>query len=80
MLPPVLTVSILQLLVGAVAGHAIPAVLAAAEINSFSFRCLVLLWREFAAFVTAIAKGLSGALAACAVPIALARFNCDGKG
>jgi hypothetical protein len=69
----------LELLVTAVACHAIAAVFATAEIDSFRFFCLVFSGGEFGTFVAAIAKWLSCALAASAIPIALARFHINGK-
>ena len=68
----------LQLLVAAVAGHAVAALFAAAEIDGFRLFGLEFLRRESAALVLAVAEWLAGALAAAAEPVALAGFDING--
>jgi hypothetical protein len=70
----------LQLLVAAVAGHAVAAVFAAAKIDGFRFLGLEFLRRKLATLVGAVAERLGCALATGAEPVALAFLNFDSIG
>lgn len=64
----------------AITGHAVAAVLAAAEINSFRFLRLEFFRCKLAALVAAIAEWLGRALATRAEPITFAFLYFDGIG
>ena len=70
----------LQLLVATIAGYAIAAMLAPAEIDGFCFLCLEFFGNKFGTFVASIAKRLPGTLAAGAIPITFTGFNFNGIG
>ena len=70
----------LKLLMGSIASDAIAAVLAAAKIDGFCFRCFVLFWSKSTSFVAAVAKWLTCTFAAGTEPVAFASFNFYGVG
>ena len=69
-----------ELLVAAVAHHAIGAVFATAKMDGFGLFRLVFERNEIAALVAAVAERLAGAFAAGTPPVALACFHFNGKG
>lgn len=74
------TANLLQILVGAVAEGAVPAVLAAAEVNGSILLGGVGLGGKVASLVRTVAERLGGTLAAGAPVVGLACFDLDRDG